>query len=129
MYTSNILLTYIVVYSTILYWTTGLNPLADRYVIFVIVIILATLNAASLGYLISSISPSPQIANAIGPPIFIILLLYGGFYINSSSLPIGSEWVKYLSLVYWGFQVSAFTCNLIKNCLFCVICHVGVDYQ
>ncbi len=28
----------------------------------------------------------------------------GGFYINSSSLPIGSEWVKYLSLVYWGFQ-------------------------
>ncbi len=28
----------------------------------------------------------------------------GGFYINESSLPVGSEWVPNLSLVYWGFQ-------------------------
>ena len=30
----------------------------------------------------------------------------GGFYINSDSLPVGSEWVRYLSLMYWGFQVQ-----------------------
>ncbi len=28
----------------------------------------------------------------------------GGFYINASSLPVGSAWVRNLSLVYWGFQ-------------------------
>lgn len=81
-----------------------MNPLVDRFFIFVAVITLTTLNAASLGFLVSSVSPSAAIANAIGPPIFIILLLYGGFYINSSSLPVGSVWVRNLSLVYWGFQ-------------------------
>jgi ABC-type multidrug transport system permease subunit len=80
---------------------------------------LTTLNATSLGFLVSSISPNIQIANAIGPPIFIILLLYGGFYINASSLPVGSIWVRNLSLVYWGFQAlvlnefmgQTFTCD------------------
>jgi ABC-type multidrug transport system permease subunit len=65
---------------------------------------MTTVNAAAIGYFVSSISPNIQIANAIGPPVFIILLLYGGFYINASSLPPGSEWVRYISLIYWGFQ-------------------------
>jgi hypothetical protein len=33
--------------------------------------------------------------------------LAGGFYINTSSLPPGSVWVRYISMVYWGFQVRA----------------------
>jgi ABC-type multidrug transport system permease subunit len=73
----------------------------------------------SLGFLISSVSPTAQIASAVGPPVLIILLLYGGFYINAASLPVGSVWVRNISLVYWGFQAliinefkgETFTCN------------------
>eukprot|EP01039_Chlorochromonas_danica_P007161 gene7161-7918_t len=108
-----------VIYCTIIYWSTGLHPLADRFFIFASIVCLSTLNACSLGFLISAISPNAVIANAIGPPVFIILLLYGGFYINASSLPVGSVWVRNLSLVYWGFQAvlinefkgETFTCD------------------
>ncbi len=48
-----------------------------------------------------------------------LLYILGGFYINSGSLPIGSQWVRYLSMVYWGFQAlvlnefegETFTCT------------------
>lgn len=107
------------VYCTIIYWSTGLYPDAVRFFLFTIIIILTTLCSAALGFSVSSISPNAAIANAIGPPIFIILLLYGGFYINASSLPPGSIWVRNLSNVYWGFQALVvneftgltFTCN------------------
>lgn len=66
-----------VVYSTIIYWSTGLNPQVDRFFIFLGILFLTTTNATALGYFVSSISPNAAIANAIGPPVFIILLLYG----------------------------------------------------
>jgi ABC-type multidrug transport system permease subunit len=66
-----------VIYCTIVYWTTGLFPDVARFFIFIVIIMLATLNAAALGYLVSSFSPNEQVASAIGPPVFIILLLYG----------------------------------------------------
>lgn len=101
-----------------IYWSTGLHPAADRYFIFCAIIILTTLNATSLGVLISAVSPTSQVASAIGPPVLIIFLLYGGFYINASSLPIGSVWVRNLSLVYWGFQVNLLNKQLVdvKSC-------------
>ena len=46
---------------------------------------LATLNAAALGYLVSSFSPNEQVANAVGPPVFIILLLYGTLSSSNSN--------------------------------------------
>jgi ATP-binding cassette subfamily G (WHITE) protein 1 len=102
-------LVFAVVYSIIIYWSTGLNPHVENSFIFIAIIALTTLNACALGFIISAISPDAAIANAIGPPIFIILLLYGGFYINASSLPVGSVWVRNLSLVYWGFQALIIT--------------------
>jgi hypothetical protein len=37
---------------------------------------------------------------------WLLWIFTGGFYINTGSLPPGSEWVRYISMVYWGFQVS-----------------------
>jgi hypothetical protein len=37
--------------------------------------------------------PNVEAANALGPPILILLVLFGGFYINVGSLPLGSKWV------------------------------------
>jgi hypothetical protein len=36
--------------------------------------------------------PNVEAANALGPPILILLVLLGGFYINVNSLPLGSRW-------------------------------------
>ncbi|RYH19218.1 hypothetical protein EON65_26335 [archaeon] len=73
-----------VIYCTVIYWSTGLNPQPEQFFIFLGIVALSTLNATALGFLISSISPSATIANAIGPPVFIILLLYGKFTLRTN---------------------------------------------
>mmetsp|Transcript_15892 Transcript_15892/g.26735 ORF Transcript_15892/g.26735 Transcript_15892/m.26735 type:complete len:320 (+) Transcript_15892:155-1114(+) len=93
-----------VVYATVIYWSVGLNPLWYRFLLFIVIILLTTLCAMTIGFMISACSPSAAVASAAGPPLLIILLLFGGFYINVESLPPGSEWVRFVSLVYWGFQ-------------------------
>jgi ABC-type multidrug transport system permease subunit len=77
----------------------------------------------SLGFAISAISPSGVLANALGPPIAIVFIIFGGFYINSASLPMGSQWVQYISYIKWAFEGLAinefsgekFECDLLLN--------------
>lgn len=66
-------------YCTIIYWAVGLQPHADRYFTFLGVILMTTFTAMALGFLVSAASPSKLIASAVGPPILIILLLFGEF--------------------------------------------------
>jgi len=80
------------IYATIIYWAVGLNPDPYRYLTFIAVVVLETQCAVAVGYTISAISPDAKVAQAMGPPLLIILILFGGFYINTESLPAGSEW-------------------------------------
>jgi hypothetical protein len=93
-----------VLYSTIIYWSAGLNPLYDRFLLFLLIVILTTFVGISIGFCVSALAPTAIIANAVGPPLIIVMLLFGGFYINEASLPTGSGWVVNLSLMFWGFQ-------------------------
>ncbi|KAJ9597850.1 hypothetical protein L9F63_011292, partial [Diploptera punctata] len=54
------------------------------------------------GYLISCISSSLSMALAIGPPIIIPFLLFGGFFLNNSSVPPYLKWLSYLSWFKYG---------------------------
>ena len=93
-----------IIYSTIIYWSVGLNSDPYRYLVFIAVIVLETHCAVATGYMISVLAPSSKAAQAFGPPILIILILFGGFYINTDTLPAGSEWVQYISFIRWSFQ-------------------------
>ena len=99
-----IMIALLLVYSTIIYWGTGLQPEPVKFFIFIGFIALVTVNGGALGYLISAISSTSLVANALGTPILIILLLFGGFYINSSTIPGGSEWIPYIDFLSWGYR-------------------------
>ncbi len=60
--------------------------------------------AVSLGLAVSALVPNVEAANALGPPMVIIALIFGGFYINLSSLPIVANWIPYFSLIRWAFE-------------------------
>lgn len=98
-----------IIFSTVIYWGTGLNTEWYRFFVFILFIVFLNLTATGMGFLIACFSQSVQGATATGSPIIVILVLFGGYFINSDALPPGSDWVKYLSLVYWGFGGS-FTC-------------------
>ena len=99
-----------VVYGCILYWIVGLNPNTFGY--FLLILMLSVTLAISLGLWVSSFAPSPEAASVMGPPLLIIGLLFGGYYINVDSLPIVANWIPYLSFMRWTFQaliVNEFT--------------------
>lgn len=78
-----------------------------RFLIFIVIMILESLASLGLGLVVSVVSPNFEVANNIGPFVVIILMLFGGFYINLESLPAGSEWVTYISMLKWAFQAYA----------------------
>ena len=97
----------------------GLNPDSSRVGIFIAVLCLESLTAITMGLFISAMSPTVDAANAIGPPLMIVSILFGGFYINIDSLPIVANWIPYISFVKWAFQAlcinefsgALFTCD------------------
>nr|AWC67563.1 white [Drosophila melanogaster] len=53
--------------------------------------------STSFGYLISCASSSTSMALSVGPPVIIPFLLFGGFFLNSGSVPAYLKWLSYLS--------------------------------
>ena len=54
--------------------------------------------------MISAIAPTIEAANAIAPPLMVPLLLFGGFFLQSDSVPPWFIWLKYISWFYYGAE-------------------------
>lgn len=65
---------------------------------------LESLVAVSLGLAVSAVAPSVEAASAMGTPLVIIGILFGGFYISIDSLPIVANWIPYFSFIRWAFE-------------------------
>jgi hypothetical protein len=89
-------------FACILYYIVGLNPHTFGYCL--LILMLESLTAVSLGLAVSAIAPNADAASFLGPPMVIIALLFGGFYINISSLPTVANLIPYLSFLRWAFE-------------------------
>lgn len=85
------------IYSSIVYFMIGLYPGAAQFFIFYGVMVLLINTCVSFGYWVSCMSPTVTIALAIGPPMIMPLLLFGGFFLSADSVPVYFIWLKYLS--------------------------------
>lgn len=86
------------------YWMIGLR---DRFLNFVIcyaIMVLVTNVAVSFGYIISTIAPTITAATSLGPPLMLPLLIFGGFFLKSTSVPVYFVWLKYISWFMYGFE-------------------------
>eukprot|EP00301_Raphidiophrys_heterophryoidea_P000122 c10063_g1_i1.p1 GENE.c10063_g1_i1~~c10063_g1_i1.p1 ORF type:complete len:733 (+),score=201.68 c10063_g1_i1:101-2200(+) len=115
-------------FGIIAYWIVGLNTGADRFFLFLVLLVEVTFCSIGLGVIVSVMSPNEDAANALGPMITIIQILFGGFYINLDSLPVGARWVQYLSLTRYSFEGLAvneftgltFSCNDVSDNAVCI---------
>jgi len=94
-----------VIFGSIIYGLAHLNPPQFGY--FLLILMLEACTAISLGLAVSALVPTVEAANAAGPPVVIIALLFGGFFINLDSLPIVANWIPYLSFLKWTFECLA----------------------
>lgn len=82
---------------TIPYFAIGLNAAADRFFIGAALVILVNNVAVSFGYMVSCLASSVAVATALGAPLILPALIFGGSFINNSLVPIYLDWLRYLS--------------------------------
>ena len=112
-----------VLYGTILYPMVGLRE--GAFGTFLLVLISVSICSVSLGLLISAVMPSFEAAIGVGPLFVVVMILFGGFYIDIDSLPEVANLVPYVSILRWSFQALAineytgltFTCVPNEQCI------------
>ena len=91
------------VFCCIAYPIIGLNGAWDRFLVFVLIVLLLAIAAQTLGIFLGSISKNEEIAANVSPLATVILLLFGGFYVNKDTIPPALNWIEYLSHIQWAF--------------------------
>lgn len=90
------------IFTFIAYPMVRLYPGVDHFFIAAGIVTLVANVATSFGYLISCASTSISMALSIGPPVIIPFLLFGGFFLNTASVPEYFKWFSYLSWFRYG---------------------------
>lgn len=91
-----------IIFTSIAYPMIGLREGIYYFVVAAGVVSLVANVSTSFGYLISCASSSISMALSIGPPVIIPFLIFGGFFLNSGSVPAYFEWLSYLSWFRYG---------------------------
>lgn len=73
-----------ILFISVFYWMVGLNPNFERFLYAIVIVELLTQVVVAFGYLISCIAKDVNMALAIAPTLIIPMMLFGGFFLNSS---------------------------------------------
>ncbi|XP_060607955.1 protein white-like [Ruditapes philippinarum] len=85
------------IFCAITYWMIGLYATFEAFLVFTGVMLLVANISVSFGYIVSAAANSVTTALAFAPPMMIPLLMFGGFFLNSDSIPVYFIWLEYLS--------------------------------
>mmetsp|Transcript_6401 Transcript_6401/g.10199 ORF Transcript_6401/g.10199 Transcript_6401/m.10199 type:complete len:685 (-) Transcript_6401:314-2368(-) len=95
------------VFGSIVYPALRLRRSMRRFLAFLLILVLNAFAATSLGLAVSAASPSIQVATSLAPVCMVLMLLLGGFYVNTANIPAAWRWVSQLSFVRWSFAALA----------------------
>ncbi|CAI2349556.1 unnamed protein product [Caenorhabditis sp. 36 PRJEB53466] len=95
------------VFTSILYWMSGLVPLVDSFLIYMLVGFLVQNIAISIGYLFSCVFGTVNLAVAVMPIFVVPMMAFGGFFINQNTLQWYFVPLKYLSYFGYGYEAIA----------------------
>jgi len=109
----------IIAFGTIMYWMSALNPLADRFFLYIALILGNGLCAAAFYSFIGSFAPNADVGGILAPILTVLFFLFAGFFINADSIPdwwIWVYWISFFRYTYPGmmnneFRDSVFFCG------------------
>ena len=93
-----------ILFGTIVYWMCNLNPGADRFFVFLLILVSMALAAQALGMVLAVCAPSMEFATAIAPVLLTVLMLFGGLYMNVDNIPPYFIWIYWLSIFHFGYE-------------------------
>ncbi|ELU14850.1 hypothetical protein CAPTEDRAFT_178643 [Capitella teleta] len=121
-------------YAIITYFMAGFQIEAGKFFIYYLNLFLVTMTAASICFWTSCMSGIFAIANLLTILVFVLMLVFGGLFVNLNTLAGWLGWIQYLSLFRYSLKV--FYVNEMKDMIFTravgvngtIITQTGNDY-
>lgn len=88
----------------IVYPMTGLVPEPDKFMVFMLVLVLFNLAAAAICLFIGIVCKDGGVANLIGSLVMLFSLLFAGLLLNHNAIPPAALWLQWLSIFHYGFE-------------------------
>jgi hypothetical protein len=94
-------------FGSIVYPALRLQRNLRRFGTFVAILVLNALAATSLGLVVSAGTNSLKAASSLAPVCMVLMLLFGGFYVNAANIPRSLRWLTRASFVNFSFKALA----------------------
>ena len=91
-------------YAVFLYWIMGWRNTAAKFGVFVVTLLLTSAAAGTLSVLVSMCVPSTSVGTVVMTFVLLQWAIFGGFLSNTASMPLALAWLKWLSVVFYGFE-------------------------
>jgi len=92
------------VFGCIVYFSVGLNPAAGRFFLFLLILILIYNASSGYSLVISCTFSDKQLAVTLTPVLIIPFMLFAGFFVAASNIPVWLREFEYLSIFKYGYQ-------------------------
>ncbi len=92
------------IFGCIVYFTVGLNNHVGNFFYFLLTLILIYNASSGYSLIISSSFSDKQLAVTLTPVLIIPFMLFAGFFVASSSIPVFLKEFEYLSIFKYGYQ-------------------------
>ncbi|GMF09900.1 unnamed protein product [Phytophthora lilii] len=92
-------------FASIFYWIMGLQATTGRFLLFSLTLVLFNVAAGAICLLVGVLSRRVGSANLGATVILLIMLLFGGFLLNSQTMPTSVGWLKHLSIFSYAFEI------------------------
>ncbi|KAL4118279.1 hypothetical protein PRIC2_010605 [Phytophthora ramorum] len=92
-------------FASIFYWIMGLQATTGRFLLFSLTLVLFNVAAGAICLLVGVLSRSVGSANLGATVVLLVMLLFGGFLLNSQTMPTSVGWLKHLSIFSYAFEI------------------------
>lgn len=93
-----------VIFGSIVYYAIGYTPHFSNFVMFLLTLILIYNASSGYSLIISAGFSDKQLAVTLTPVLIIPFMLFAGFFVSSSKIPVYLKEFEYLSIFKYGYQ-------------------------
>ncbi|XP_039247846.2 broad substrate specificity ATP-binding cassette transporter ABCG2-like [Styela clava] len=105
-----------IVFSSIIYFMMGFQLDAGKFFFFVLALVITAMAASSLAFLVSASVRIFALANILVAVPYLLMMMFGGFLANTTTLLDWLEWIKWVSIFRYG--INALTINEMSGLVF-----------
>ncbi len=119
-----------ILFSSIVYFMIGFQPTVEKFFIFYLAVFITVLCAVALCFFISASVQVFGIASLLSVMSFVLMMIFGGFLVELSSIVSFLSWIKWISI--FRYTMNIITINEFSGLELCLknnstICTNGTD--